>query len=69
MRKIQQLVFDGRKLFCPDHPTQQLIEARTLSDRGTFSMVCQARVGDAHNCMNSAEWPSREGMLRDLVTA
>jgi len=66
MREIQQLMYDGKRLFCPKHPTEQLVEAKTESKRGTFSMLCQASLGGAFKCMNSAEWPSREDMLRDL---
>lgn len=62
MREIQQLMYDGKKLFCPKHPTRELIE----SALGTFSMLCEAGVGGGFSCMNSAEWPSREDMTRDL---
>jgi hypothetical protein len=67
MRNVQQLVYDGKRLFCPDHPSQQLAEGKTSSERGTFSIFCPARMGEG-NCMNSAEWISRDDMLRDLQT-
>ncbi|MGA2468525.1 MAG: hypothetical protein ABSH06_29810 [Thermodesulfobacteriota bacterium] len=66
MRKIQQLIYGGKRLFCPDHPDRKLEEAGTVSEHGGFSMLCTAPVGPGHNCMNSAQWPSREDMLRDL---
>lgn len=67
MREIQQLVYRDGKLFCPRHPDHPLEEGRTVSDEGTFSIVCLAPNGPRGNCMNSAQWPSREDMDRDLA--
>jgi len=64
---VQQLQFDGHNLSCPDHPNQILEEGQTVSAEGTFSFVCTAALeGGAGNCMRSAQWPSRDDMLRDL---
>jgi hypothetical protein len=68
MRKIQQLVYDGKRLFCPDHPNQNLEEGGgTSSTRGPFAVFCGASVGPGLRCMNLAGWPTREDMLRDLA--
>jgi hypothetical protein len=65
MRMIQQLSYDGKKLFCPDHPTEQLEEAK--GKNGSFVVLCTAAVGPEQNCMNSAEWPTKDAMLRELT--
>jgi len=66
MRRIQQLVYDGKRLFCLDHPNQQLEEGMTSSERGSFTIFCRAAVPPSGNCMNSAEWPSRKHMIDEL---
>lgn len=74
MRQIQQLVYDveRRHLFCPDHPSRDL-EVGT-GPGGAFTMICTAPVPGVvkdrvQNCMRSAEWPSRNDMIRDLQTS
>ncbi len=67
-RTVQQLEYDGTRLFCPVHPTRELEEAITEGEHGTFSMVCTAPVAGAAGCtcMRSAEWHSHEEMMEDL---
>jgi hypothetical protein len=66
MRKVQQLLYDGKRLICPDHPKQILEPATSANVRGRFVVVCLAPVGPRHSCMNSAEWPSLIEMEHDL---
>ena len=69
--KIQQLVYDGTKLFCPDHPNGQLEE----TVEPNFRAVCivptprpnLGELGKSQVCMNSAEWATRSEMLRELA--
>ncbi len=71
MRKIQQLVYDvnRKRLFCPEHPDRTALESK--GPKG-FAMICTALLAPdpatnaALNCMNTAEWASREDMERDL---
>jgi hypothetical protein len=64
MRLVQQLVYDGRGLFCPDHPDRDLEDEKTTG--GKFSVICTAPIGNNLSCMNSAAWPDRNAMLRDF---
>jgi hypothetical protein len=65
MRIIQRLGYDGKRLFCPIHPRQQLIEGPSAKG---YAMICFASVpGTAFGCGNSAEWESREAMESDLA--
>ena len=68
INEVQQLRYDGKRLFCPDHLNQALEEAQTNSEKGTFSMVCTfPTLGAAGaTCMNSAERPSRQDMQDQL---
>ena len=68
MREIQQLIYDGKTLRCPNHPKRPLEEAITESDTGSFSIVCTAPLSGGGNCMRSAQWVSREEMSRDLAS-
>jgi len=70
-RQIQQLEYDGKRLSCPDHPSHDLEEAITASDRGAFSMVCTAPLAGraGGTCMRSAEWSSRDEMRKELAQA
>ena len=69
MRKIQQLAYDGTRLFCPEHPNQELNETAA---NAPFTKFCGAPVatvtlpGRTLYCMNSAQWPTREDMFRNL---
>jgi hypothetical protein len=72
--QIQQLMYDGFRLFCPDHPMAELAEATTNSEDGPFAMICTADVpgvpgspGRFLTCPKSAEWPSRQHMNDDLT--
>lgn len=66
---FEKLVYDGRHLFCPKHP-QQALETSTMStDRGTFTMICLARIEGGTPCLNSASWPSRKHMEQELASA
>jgi hypothetical protein len=65
--KMQQLMYDGKKLFCPIHPKQPLETATTVSAGGTFSKVCMAATSGHGVCMNSAEWESEETMNAELA--
>jgi hypothetical protein len=67
MREVQQLVYDGAKLICPNHPNQRLEEGLTSSENGSFSVVCTAQVAEHSNCMRSAQWPTRADMERELA--
>lgn len=66
-RQIQQLHYNGHRLFCPDHPERELEEAKA-SGGLPFSMLCTAPVpGKAGStCMKSAEWKSKEAMQVEL---
>jgi hypothetical protein len=68
VRQIQQLRFDGKRLFCPDHPNRDLEQALTNSENGPFSLVCTAPVSGSagSTCMKSAEWPNRNAMETTL---
>ncbi len=68
VRQIQQLRFDGKRLFCPDHPNWNLEEAQTNSENGPFSMICTASIAGraGSTCMRSAEWSSRQEMAKAL---
>ncbi len=66
MRQIQQLSYDGKRLYCPDHPYQPLLDSS--SETGKFQKFCGATADGGKPCMNSAEWPSREAMKHDLET-
>lgn len=68
MRIIQQLAYDGNKLYCPIHPQSQLREAAT-SDQPSreFCKTCFAPVEAGMPCYRSACWPSREAMEQDLT--
>ena len=68
MRPVQQLIFDGKRLFCPKHPERELDKGFSSTAQGParFSVFCTAPLAPAGNCMNSAEWPSHEDMLREL---
>jgi hypothetical protein len=63
-REIQQLQFDGRRLFCPDHPKREL--EQTSIPR--FGMICTAPITGAAGatCMKSAEWANEKEMKKDL---
>jgi hypothetical protein len=66
--EIQQLRYDGTRLFCPDHPHRALEESITESEEGAFSMVCTAPVGLAPaTCMKSAQWHSKDDMEDELA--
>jgi hypothetical protein len=69
MRQIQQLMYDGKKLFCPDHPDQALgmRQIRANQQPAKVGYFCTAIVGKTDNgvlihCMNSAEWRTRDEM-------
>lgn len=66
MREVQRLVYDGKRLFCPEHADAQLIESTTQD--GKFLVLCATPIvkNSNHICMNSGEWPTREAMLREL---
>jgi hypothetical protein len=66
---FEQLVYDGKRLYCPRHPTHAL-EASTMStERGTFTMICLARIEGGTPYLNSASWPSRKHMEQELANA
>jgi hypothetical protein len=65
MRQVQQLIYDGKRLFCPKHPDQQLEPADPQAG-GKFFMICTAAIGPAVPCMKTAEWKSEEEMLQEL---
>ena len=69
MRQIQQLVFDGKRVFCPRHPHNVLKEAWMSGMDGPFSLICMAAIEWGMPCNNSAEWPTRVDMLRELGPA
>jgi hypothetical protein len=72
MQKIQDLIFNDGRLYCPDHPSQELEEGATVSEHGSFSMVCTAKLGDEHNCMKSAQWSTKsdyEKAIKELKAA
>lgn len=64
IRQIQQLRYDGKRLFCPNHPDRALEEAQSSAAGGPFSMICTASVPGrpGATCMRSAEWSSRQAM-------
>jgi len=68
IRRIQQLAYDGTRLFCPDHPTRTLEEASITGKGRPFGVVCTAPIpGEpGRACMNSAEWPSRQATRDEL---
>jgi hypothetical protein len=72
MTRIQDLLYDGTKLFCPDHPNGPLKTGTTLSDTGSFSRVCMAATGvqsadgTQPTCMKSAQWKSEDAMNAEL---
>ncbi len=70
-RQIQQLEYDGTRLFCPDHPTRELESATTESEQGTFMKVCTAPIPGVAGatCSRSAQWQSEEAMHQDLEQA
>ena len=59
-------MFDGVRLFCPDHPTHDL-DKSVGTERG-FAMTCTAPVpgptGTA--CMRAASWPTSRDMVKEL---
>lgn len=57
IRQIQQLSYDGKRLFCPYHPNRNLEEAQTNSEDGPFSLICTPPVpgNPGSTCMKSAE--------------
>ena len=72
-RAIQQLVYDGKRLFCPDHPNQDLATSQiyTKQQPAKVGYFCPAVVGKTDNgtlihCMNSAEWRTKDEMDADL---
>lgn len=67
IRQIQDLHYDGKKLFCHDHPEQQLTEVEPDED-GKFSVVCFAplKSGGIAACPHSAQWETRADMRREL---
>src|SRR5690348_5766919 len=70
-RSIQQLRYDGKRLFYPEHPDRELEETVTNDKLRPFAMVCMAPVpspipGEIGACMNSAEWQDREEMIKEL---
>jgi hypothetical protein len=69
--QIQQLEYDGTRLFCPDHPTRELEPATTESEQGTFMMVCTAPVPGVAGatCSRSAQWQNEEAMQHQLEQA
>ncbi len=66
MRNVQQLAYDGSKLYCPKHPCNQLRESLTSGEGGPFSMTCIAMMEGGMPCGNSAQWRTREDMEREL---
>jgi hypothetical protein len=66
MKRVQQLLYDGKKLSCPDHPDHPIEKGTTLNDKRTFTKVCMAPTSGKGVCMNSAEWESEEAMNAEL---
>jgi hypothetical protein len=70
--EVQQLMYDGTRLFCPIHPNWPIAEGESEvpseGEETTFSMVCTAPVGPAPaTCMRSAQWPSKDDMEDELA--
>lgn len=65
VKQIQELLYDGEKLSCPDHPDQLIETGKTLSDQGIFTKVCMASTGGGA-CMKSAQWQNEEAMHNEL---
>ena len=63
---VQQLLYDGQKLFCPDHPERPL--AHAVSGDGKYRLMCDAAMPGPANtaCTKSAEWQSRADMEAEL---
>jgi hypothetical protein len=66
MKQVQDLLYDGKRLSCPDHPDHPVETGKTLSDQGIFTKVCMAPTGSGGTCMKSAEWESEEAMNAEL---
>ena len=64
-RPVQELAFDGARLFCPDHPEHPL--AKASPSEAQVRLVCLAPKAGARPCMRSAEWPSKNAMRQDLI--
>jgi hypothetical protein len=70
-QQIQQLEYDGTRLFCPANPTRELEPATTESEQGAFMMVCTAPVPGVAGatCSRSAQWQDKEAMHQELEQA
>lgn len=73
IREVQDLFYDGKRLFCPVHPDRQLVEGGG-GVLGKFSKYCSAEVGAPEHraaciepaCMKNAIWNTREEMDQEL---
>ena len=72
-KAIQQLVYDGKRLFCPDHPNEALATSQIYAKQqpARFGYFCPALVGKTDNgtlihCMNTAEWRTKDDMDADF---
>jgi hypothetical protein len=66
---FEQLAYDGKRLYCPQHPTHALETSTMATERGTFTMICLAGTAAGTPCLNSASWPSRKHMEQELANA
>jgi hypothetical protein len=65
--RVQDLEFDGHRLFCPAHPHWEI----NFTGSHPYTAICFAPIsgdGPGHACPKSAEWPGREEMERELAT-
>ena len=67
VHEVQQLFYDGKRLFCPAHPKHELEQATMQTENGLFAMICTAQVEGGGACSNSASWESRKLMEAELA--
>ncbi len=67
VRLVQELAFDGARLFCPRHPSQMLMPEPQGSIK--VKRVCFAPLEAGGYCWNTAEWHSEEEMRDELGRA
>ncbi len=64
IRLVQELAFDGARLFCPQHPGQRLMPGPGSSSK--VQRICFASLDEGGYCWNTAEWLSEKEMLEML---
>ena len=64
IHSVQELRFDGARLFCPKHPQFRLFKG--FHDVRVF-MLCLAPGPHLRPCMRSAQWATETGMREELI--